>query len=68
MCEDTRDCVCANAMKNVYLELRQKNLPERWGIEAATHVFRFHHPDKSRIEAKREAISLAHEIKAGFLS
>lgn len=60
MCDDfIRDeltkaipCKCKMAVLNTYEQLLAKNNPASFAVEAAYHVYRFHHPEQSKADSR----------------
>ena len=43
---------CRTAATRAYRELRQRGVPDRPAFEAAVTLYRYHHPETARGEAK----------------
>ena len=46
------DCTCHGAVMNAYGNIREGGCPERFALEAAYAVYRYHHPEDSKEDAR----------------
>ena len=45
-------CKCKLAVLNTYQQLVEKNNPPSMAIDAAYHVYRFHHPEQTKSDSR----------------
>lgn len=45
------DCECRDAVIRAFGELRKRNMGENAAFESAVSVYRFHHPEVSKLQA-----------------
>lgn len=52
MQERDRECMCRAAVKRAYRELRELDETDASAFDAATKVYRWHHPEIPRLQAR----------------
>ncbi len=65
MLDTDNDCKCAMAMETSYRTLRDRNYSDLRAFDVAVSIYRYHHPNKTKLEARQEAASILDALTAG---
>jgi hypothetical protein len=52
VCDTAKFCNCEIAVRRVYRELRERNIPNLAAYDTAAKIYRMHHPEVSALEAR----------------